>query len=116
MDNKLEIKISDTAYNKLKTLLSSHSDEYSCIKLSYNRTCCKTPGIEIFLDDFENKKGYTTQNFKDITFIYNNKVIENIKKVELIYKNSNFMIKTIPLNPPSNNCSSCHGGCNGCKH
>lgn len=116
MNNKLEINISDSAYKELKSLLLSHSDEYSCIKLSYSKTCCRNPSIEIVLDDFENKESYTTQTLRDITFIYDDEVIKNIKKIELIYKDSSFMIKTTPLNSSSNNCSNCQSGCKGCHH
>ncbi|MCY6356273.1 hypothetical protein [Clostridium sp. ZS2-4] len=116
MNNKLEINISDSAYRQLKTLLLSHSDEYSCIKLSYSKTCCKNPSIEIILDDLENKENYITQTLKDITFIYNYDVVKSLKKIELIYSNSSFMIKIIPLNTSFNNCSNCESDCKGCKH
>lgn len=116
MNNKLEINISDSAYKELKALLLSHRDEYCCIKLSYSKTCCRNPSIEIILDDFENKESYTTQILRDITFIYNDNVVKNLKKIELIYSNSSFMIKTIPLNTSFNNCSNCQSGCKGCNH
>lgn len=115
MNNKLQINISDSAYTELKALLLSHSNEYSCIRLSYSKTCCRNPSIEIILDDFENKEGYTTQTLKDMTFMYNDEVIKNIKKIELIYRDSYFMIKTTPINA-SNNCSTCQSGCKNCHN
>ncbi|MCY6960507.1 hypothetical protein [Clostridium brassicae] len=113
MKNDLEIDISEIAYTELENLLIAHKDEYSCIRFDYRKTCCKLPPIEIYLDNFETKVNYFNNNFKNISFIYSEELLRNIKKIELIYKNSTFMIKTTPRTSNAHNCNSC-SNCSGC--
>ncbi|WMJ80293.1 hypothetical protein RBU49_16035 [Clostridium sp. MB40-C1] len=115
MKNDLEIDVSEIAYMELKNLLITHKDEYSCIRFDYKKTCCKRPPVEIYLDTFETKENYFNNNFKNIPFIYNKELLTNISKIELIYKNSTFMIKTTPKTSNSDSCHSC-SNCSSCSN
>lgn len=90
----VKLILSEEAYTKLKLLLDSHNKDYSCIRFSYNKGCCKSPKVDIYLDDLNNKKDYTIQNIKDIPFIFDTEVNTNLQEIELIYKSSSFMLKT----------------------
>ncbi|KYH28768.1 MULTISPECIES: hypothetical protein [Clostridium] len=125
MNKLLKIVLSKEAYRELKKLLEANSKDYSCIRLSYYKGCCKSSNVEIYLDDFEYKEKYISQNIDDIIFIYDEELIRNIKSIELKYENSSFMIKTTHVNPVSRDCSSCRSGCDskgncsscsGCRH
>lgn len=113
------ISISDIAYIKLKQILDAHK-EYSCVRLSYIKGCCKSCRVDIFLDDLINKDDHITKSIKNIKFIYNKDFKDNINSIEIIYKNCSFMIKVIP-NKTCSNCNSksssnkCNG-CNECNH
>ncbi|MFU0824351.1 hypothetical protein [Clostridium sp.] len=125
MNKILEIVLSKEAHRELKSLLDANSKDYSCIRLSYYKGCCKSSNVEIYLDDFKDKEEYISQNIDDIIFIYDEELIRSIKSIELKYENSSFMIKATPLNPVSRDCSTCSSGCgskgncgscSGCKH
>ncbi|KGM95294.1 hypothetical protein Z968_09440 [Clostridium novyi A str. 4552] len=113
------ISVSDNAYFQLKNLLNIHK-EYSCIRLSYIKGCCKSCRVDIFLDDLIDKEHYITKSIRDIKFIYNKDFNVNINNIEIIYKDSSFMIKVIP----NKNCSNCNSksssnscnDCNSCNH
>ncbi|GAB6150926.1 hypothetical protein Z965_11285 [Clostridium novyi A str. BKT29909] len=113
------ISISDKAYIELKQMLDAHK-EYSCVRLSYIKGCCKSCRVDIFLDDLTLKENYITKSIKDIKFIYNKDFNVNINSVGIIYKNSSFMIKVIP-NKSCSNCNSKSSSnkcnrCNNCNH
>lgn len=125
MGNILKIALSKEASIELKKLLQEHSKDYSCIRLSYYKGCCKSSNIDIYLDDFNNKENYIVQNINDISFIYNGEVINNIKSIELKYEHSGFMIKSVPTKVSKRDCSNCNSGCGskgncgscgGCNH
>lgn len=125
MNKLLEIVLSKESYSKLKNLLDANSQDYSCIRLSYYKGCCKSSNVEIYLDDFKDKEKYISQDIDDITFIYEEELINNIKSIELKYENSSFMIKATPVDPVSRDCSTCSSGCgakgncgscSGCRH
>lgn len=111
----MKINFSDLAYTKLKNLLLSKKDEYSCVRLYYEKTCCKMPPIQIYLDKLNNKEAYFTQTIKDIVFIYDETVEKNISSIELIFHNSNFLIKTNPKESNKSNCDNCTG-CHSSNH
>ncbi|MGY0373581.1 hypothetical protein [Clostridium sp. JNZ J1-5] len=125
MINPLEITVSNEAYSQLITLLKHHSEDYSCVKLSYSNGCCKSSKVDIYLDDLIDKEEYNVDNIGGIPFIYDDLLTTNIKKVEIIYKNSSFMLKATPVNNVHKSCSDCPSGCGssgkknsctGCNH
>ncbi|MCY6483544.1 hypothetical protein OW763_04115 [Clostridium aestuarii] len=114
MNKKLDITISEEASFELKKLLQIYKNDYSCVRLSYVSGCCKKSIIDIYLDDFKNKENFTTEIIHSIPFIYNDSISNNIKNIELIYKNSSFMIKSISKKNSSSLCSNEHKNCESC--
>lgn len=116
----LNITLYTKAYNELKSLLEINKEDYSCIRLSYINGCPKSSKIEIYLDDLQDKKNYIKQQIKDVIFIYDKEVQDNIKSIELKYEGSSFKIKAVPFSyaskacAASNSCCSSKGNCNSC--
>lgn len=107
MINKVKIKISETAYNKLLNILNGE-DKDLCIRFSYRKGCCKSSKIDIILDRPSYKD--ITDYIDELPIIYDSQLVKNINEVTLIYKNNSFMIKTI-LNKIKD-CDNCIEGCN----
>ncbi|AEB74860.1 hypothetical protein [Clostridium botulinum] len=118
----LKIILSHESYDKLKELLNNHNKDYNCVRLTHIKGCCKSSRVDIYLDILQDRKDYNIKYIKNIPFIYNKDFANNINSVEIIYKNSSFMMKVIP----NKNCSSCEYGChsnstsrnncNSCSH
>lgn len=125
---KLKIKISETAYHKIMTLLVEHK-EYPYLRLSYKAGCGKSAKIEVSLDDIH--EGDYLDTVDTLEIIYDDDLISHIKEVSIIYQNASFKVKTLPQeDAPSGcgescstkaeqaGCSGCSGsnsGCGGCK-
>ncbi|KGO12948.1 hypothetical protein [Clostridium botulinum] len=119
-NNNLEIYISKEASENLSKLLKEN--DYSCIRLSYIKSCCARGRLDIVLDNIKEKD--LKHEYASIILVYNNEVSNNIKKVEIIYKNNDFMMKITPRdtngckngcckNNTSSNCNnSCNNSCN----
>lgn len=115
--NILDIDISKEALKNLSELLKQNN--YSCVRLSYVKSCCAKGRLDIILDDIN--KNDLTYKYDSLTIVYNMEVLNNVKNVEIIYKNHDFMMKITPLetNSCQNSCckitssSSCTNGC--CK-
>lgn len=113
MDNKIKIKISQKAYDKLLNILKEASDN-SYIRFSYKNSCCGSSLIDILIDNY--KINDIKDNIDRLPVLYNSEVVENIKEIILVYKNSSFMIKTIPVRERIKNCSACTVGCKNNKN
>ncbi|KEI91566.1 hypothetical protein [Clostridium botulinum] len=119
-NNNLEIYISKEASENLSKLLKEN--DYSCVRLSYVKSCCARGRLDIVLDNIKEKD--LKHEYASIILVYNNEVSNNIKKVEIIYKNNDFMMKITPRdtngckngcckNNTSSNCNnSCNNSCN----
>lgn len=115
-NDNLEIYISKEASKNLSKLLKEN--HYSCVRLSYVKSCCAKGQLDIILDDIKEKD--LKYNCNSIILVYDNEVSDNIKKVEIIHKNNNFMMKITPKNNNSckNSCcnnhtsSTCNNNCN----
>ncbi|HDK7160172.1 TPA: hypothetical protein PTW06_000329 [Clostridium botulinum] len=106
MENtNLEIYISKEASENLSKLLKEN--DYSCVRLSYVKSCCAKGRLDIVLDNIKEKD--LKHEYASIILVYNNEVSNNIKKVEIIYKNNDFMMKITPRDT-----NSCKNGC--CKN
>ncbi|WP_434305162.1 hypothetical protein [Clostridium botulinum] len=103
--NNLEIYISKEASENLSNLLKEN--HYSCVRLSYVKSCCAKGRLDIILDDIKEKD--LKHEYDSIILVYNNDVSNNIKKVEIIYKNNDFMMKITPRDT-----NGCKNGC--CKN
>ncbi|APC85306.1 hypothetical protein [Clostridium botulinum] len=117
MENtNLEIYISKEASENLSKLLKEN--DYSCVRLSYVKSCCAKGRLDIVLDNIKEKD--SKHEYASIILVYNNEVSNNIKKVEIIYKNNDFMMKITPrdTNGCKNGCcknnasSNCNNSCN----
>ncbi|KRU24364.1 hypothetical protein VT91_17180 [Clostridium sporogenes] len=117
MENtNLEIYISKEASENLSKLLKEN--DYSCVRLSYVKSCCARGRLDIILDNIKEKD--LKHEYASIILVYNNDVSNNIKKVEIIYKNNDFMMKITPrdTNGCRNGCcknntsSNCNNSCN----
>ncbi|MCW6076512.1 hypothetical protein [Clostridium sporogenes] len=114
--NNLDIYISKEASENLSNLLKEN--HYSYVRLSYVKSCCAKGRLDIILDDIKEKD--LKHEYDSIILVYNNEVSNNIKKVEIIYKNNDFMMKITPrdTNGCKNGCcknnssSSCNSNCN----
>ncbi|APQ74435.1 hypothetical protein RSJ21_07010 [Clostridium botulinum] len=119
-NNNLEIYISKEASENLSKLLKEN--DYSCVRLSYVKSCCARGRLDIVLDNIKEKD--LKHEYASIILVYNTEVSNNIKKVEIIYKNNDFMMKITPRdtngcrngcckNNTSSNCNnSCNNSCN----
>ncbi|RHW64385.1 hypothetical protein [Clostridium botulinum] len=115
-NNNLEIYISKEASENLSKLLKEN--DYSCVRLSYVKSCCAKGRLDIVLDNIKEKD--SKHEYASIILVYNNEVSNNIKKVEIIYKNNDFMMKITPrdTNGCRNGCcknntsSNCNNSCN----
>ncbi|AUM87370.1 hypothetical protein CF055_05045 [Clostridium botulinum] len=115
-NNNLEIYISKEASENLSKLLKEN--DYSCVRLSYVKSCCARGRLDIVLDNIKEKD--LKHEYASIILVYNTEVSNNIKKVEIIYKNNDFMMKITPrdTNGCRNGCcknntsSSCNNSCN----
>ncbi|KEJ00624.1 hypothetical protein N494_06480 [Clostridium botulinum A2B7 92] len=104
-NNNLEIYISKEASENLSKLLKEN--DYSCVRLSYVKSCCAKGRLDIILDNIKEKD--LKHEYASIILVYTNEVSNNIKKVEIIYKNNDFMMKITPRDT-----SGCKNGC--CKN
>ncbi|NFN57251.1 hypothetical protein FDB33_18880, partial [Clostridium botulinum] len=108
--------ISKEASENLSKLLKEN--DYSCVRLSYVKSCCAKGRLDIVLDNIKEKD--LKHEYASIILVYNNEVSNNIKKVEIIYKNNDFMMKITPrdTNGCKNGCcknntsSNCNNSCN----
>jgi Fe-S cluster assembly iron-binding protein IscA len=119
LDNKVKIKISEKAYDKIMELLNIHK-EYDCVRFSYSPGCCKSPKVSILLDNADNID--IIDKIENITLIYDDNLINNIREIQLIYKNNSFAVKALPRNNEfscnnknHNDDSSCDRVCSKCS-
>lgn len=81
-NNNLEIYISKEASENLSKLLKEN--DYSCVRLSYVKSCCARGRLDIVLDNIKEKD--LKHEYASIILVYNNEVSNNIRKVEIITK------------------------------
>lgn len=115
MESKVKIRISEGAYNKLLNILKGEEGHY--VRFSYKDGCCGSSKIDMYIDSF--KEGDTIDKIEGLSILYDSEVIENIKEITLVYRNSSFMIKTVTTKELFKNCSTCTVGCGsngGCSH
>ncbi|WP_035292824.1 hypothetical protein [Clostridium sp. KNHs214] len=92
--NFLKIDLSKEAKNKLMELLKKNPS-YSCIKIDYLPQCGNSH-VDLCLDEF--KSEYIIDEVDDLFFMYKDYVPLYISSISVIYENSNFMLKAIPIN------------------
>lgn len=113
----MDIDVSSEAYSNLYTLLKQHN-EYNCVRFSHLSSCCKNATVDVILDEVAPND--SINKIKDIDFVYSKDLEEKIKSINLIYRDSNFLIKCEPL-VQNKSCSNCGNNksdcssCNGCN-
>lgn len=108
-----KIKISNSAYDNLISLLQNHI-EYDFVRFKYVNGCCSSPKVEILLDN-ENHNDIR-DNIEELNILYDDEVIKYIKEIILTYKNNSFMVKTTLKDGVKNNCTKkLQGNCSGCS-
>lgn len=114
MDNKVKIKISESAYEKLLILLKNETN-YSFLRFSYVDGCCKSPKVEITLDNKNTSD--IIDNIENLSIVYDMNVFERISEITLVYRKNTFMLKTILKDTHKNTCADCNKSCskNCCK-
>lgn len=116
MKDKIKIKISYEAYDKLLNLLKA-SEDYSYVRFQYKDGCCGSSKVDIYLDNF--KDGDISDRIDDLPILYDYRTLSNILEVTLVYRKFSFMVKTKTTMELFKNCSSCTKGCGskgGCSH
>lgn len=111
MENKLKIKISETAYTKIMELLFLNK-EYECVRFSYSSGCCKSPKVSILLDTMD-KNNITIDKIDKLNIIYDKSLTNKIREIQLIYRNNEFAVKALPRDG-SFSCNNTHGDNSSC--
>lgn len=109
MNEKIKIKISENAFEKLLAILNN-KEEYSHLRFAYKDGCCKSSKVEIYLDNL--KANDITDNIEGLPIIYNIEALEKVKEITLVYRKSSFMINTILNDAYNKNCANCTSTCN----
>lgn len=112
----MKIILSEDAYSNLYNIFKKHS-EYNCVRLSYTFACCSRVNMDIILDEI--KADDLNHKIRDLTFVYSIEAAAKVSIVNIIYENSNFMIKcTKREDTSSSSCNSCpkSKNCSKCKH
>jgi hypothetical protein len=109
----MNIDVSNEAYSNLYALLTEHS-EYNCVRFSYVNSCCKKVTVDVILDEINPND--SLKKINDINFVYSNTLEEKIKTINLVYKDSSFLVKCEPVvqNKSCSNCGNDNKGCGGC--
>lgn len=111
MDKKIKIKISENAYSKLLAMLSQEND-YTHLRFTYKDGCCGSSKVDISLDNLRSED--ITDNIESLPVVYNAEILEKIREITLVYRNSSFMINTILYNIKKKDCSSCNSANSTC--
>jgi Fe-S cluster assembly iron-binding protein IscA len=109
MNEKIKIKISENAFEKLQVMLNKE-EEYSHLRFVYKNGCCGSPKVDIYLDNLKAKD--IVDNIESLPIVYDIEVLEKIQEITLVYRNSSFLINTILNNKQKKDCANCHSTCN----
>ena len=114
MEQTLKIKLSKDAHDKLIEMLRQN-EEYTSVRFMYASGCCKSPKVDIYLDNF--KTGDIKNNIDDLPILYDETLLDSINELTIAYNDSRFWVKTVSTKEDATNCSkpssdSC-GGCSG---
>lgn len=109
MNDKIKIRISENAYEKLLNTLNSQT-EYSYLRFSYKDGCCRSPKVDLSFDNVSAMD--ITDKIDNLQIAYDTEVLERINEITLVYRNNSFMVKTIINNVHENKCANCKSNCN----
>ncbi|MFX0548777.1 hypothetical protein ACOAKC_05510 [Hathewaya histolytica] len=117
--NKIKIKISEEAYDRLLKILDNHK-EYNYLRLSKG-SCCKNK-VSLTLD---NKNSNDIEDsIEDLKIVYTEEISDLCKEIVLVFREGSFMIKVLQRDTSKSFCGGCNkskksckscSGCSGCN-
>ncbi|WP_300381539.1 HesB-like protein [Clostridium sp.] len=108
MENLL---ISEDAYKEFKAFLDENEVENYSIRINLAGFGCSGPAFNISVDDV--KEGDLTQKVQDITFVVEEKLVDEFGGFKLLSteENEGRGLSLKPLIEAEGGCGSCGGGC-----
>ena len=106
-----KILISEDAYNEFKAFLDENEVENYSIRINLAGFGCSGPAFNISVDDV--KEGDLTQKVQDITFVVEEKLVDEFGGFKLLSteENEGRGLSLKPLIEAEGGCGSCGGGC-----
>lgn len=106
-----KILISEEAYNEFKAFLDENEVENYSIRINLAGFGCSGPAFNISVDDV--KEGDLTQKVQDITFVVEEKLVDEFGGFKLLSteENEGRGLSLKPLIEAEGGCGSCGGGC-----
>jgi len=113
MEQTLKIKLSQIAHDKLMEMLKL-SKEYTSVRFTYVSGCCKSPKVDISLDNY--KAGDIKNTIDDLPILYDEILLDSIVELTIAHSDSRFWLKTISSSDSNKHCSKENSeSCNGCS-
>jgi iron-sulfur cluster insertion protein len=106
-----KILISEDAYNEFKAFLDENEVENYSIRINLAGFGCSGPAFNISVDDV--KEGDLTQKVQDITFVVEEKLVDEFGGFKLLSteENEGRGLSLKPVIEAEGGCGSCGGGC-----
>lgn len=106
-----KILISEQAYNEFKSFLDENEVENYSIRINLAGFGCSGPAFNISVD--EAKEGDVTQKVNDITFVVEEKLVDEFGGFKLLSteENEGRGLSLKPVIEVEGGCGSCGGGC-----
>lgn len=106
-----KILISEEAYNEFKAFLDENEVENYSIRINLAGFGCSGPAFNISVDDV--KEGDLTQKVQDITFVVEEKLVDEFGGFKLLSteENEGRGLSLKPVIEAEGGCGSCGGGC-----
>ena len=106
-----KILISEDAYNEFKAFLDENEVENYSIRINLAGFGCSGPAFNISVDDV--KEGDLTQKVQDITFVVEEKLVDEFGGFKLLSteENEGRGLSLKPIIEAEGGCGSCGGGC-----
>lgn len=118
--NSPQIEISKEAVLNLEDLLKEHP-EYNCVRFTCGSSCCNKPKLDIILDEISDSD--ICRQYENIKIAYSSELENTIESINLICKDSAFMLKFQPIDKSlinsTKDCLTCtqkNNSCNNCSH
>ncbi|EOR20836.1 HesB family protein [Clostridium sartagoforme AAU1] len=106
-----KIIISEEAYNEFKSFLDENEVDNYSIRINLAGFGCSGPAFNISVDDV--KEGDLTQKVNDITFVVEEKLVDEFGGFKLLSteENEGRGLSLKPVIESEGGCGSCGGGC-----
>jgi iron-sulfur cluster insertion protein len=106
-----KIIINEEAYNEFKSFLDENEVDNYSIRINLAGFGCSGPAFNISVDDV--KEGDVTQKVNDITFVVEEKLVDEFGGFKLLSteENEGRGLSLKPVIETEGGCGSCGGGC-----